>query len=102
MAEVVRQVAERYRFGQRQVGLAWYPEGHQVHFGEGDFYEFIYADECVGVEMVTQNTVGAAGVSYEIGAQSPPLPAGTWFVHVHYYTKYWMTIGNVVPKRIEA
>lgn len=98
VAEKVKFLAENY--GIKSLTLDTITEGYQYSAGEGQKVVVVYGNESRGVEMVSQNSLGAAGVCHDIGARTPPLPAGAWLIVISYYTKYWMTVSNVVPKRL--
>jgi hypothetical protein len=101
VAEVVRDLGEDYRLMGKNVTVCTVEEGYQRTMGEGERIEILFGERRMGGEMVHSDTVGATGVHYDIGAKTPPMPAGTWFVLVYYYSRYWMQIANVVPKQIE-
>ena len=99
VAEKVRELAEDYHI--RSATLLTYPEGYKIYAGEGDRFVVFLGEEMQSVEMVHSSTVGAAGLCYDIGSTATP-PAGVWIIRIHYYTKYWMDIVNIVHKELEA
>lgn len=64
------------------------------YVAEGEQVTAIRGGQSTSVEMVSQDTVGARGVSYQIGAEIQPRP-GDWLICTQYFMgKYYMTIRN--------
>jgi hypothetical protein len=75
------------------------PEGYKTYHGEGEEYTYYYDGQVMTLQMVSESTIGASGVRYEIGAQSPPLPAGTlvfrtWYAGVNGYQLTVHVVGD--------
>ena len=66
--------------------------------GEGESYFGFWEDgREASFEVVSQNTIGASGLSYSINSQFS-MPNGTYLVRVSYYTRYWMDIYKIQNK----
>lgn len=97
VAKKVKELAEDYSI--KSATLLTYPERWKMHAGEGERFVVFLGEEMQSVEMVHSNTVGAAGLCYDIGSTAVP-PAGAWIIRIHYYTRYWMDIVNIVHKEL--
>ena len=92
VARQVRKLAEEYNIKSAEVCTVS-PE-YKFYAGEGDRFVTILGERSKSVEMAASHTGGAYGNS-KIGAQWTA-PIGSWTIKIHYYTKYWMDIINVV------
>lgn len=75
--------------------------GWKYYPGEEEL-EVIYKGEARQVEMAGEHNLGAYGISYARGAETPALPAGTTIVVVGYYAGYHMTVYNVGDPALTA
>lgn len=91
VASEIRRIASDYRIATVSVYTKM-PASYYV--AEGEQVTAIRGGQSTSVEMVSQDTVGARGVSYQIGAEIQPRP-GDWLICTQYFMgKYYMTIRN--------
>lgn len=101
VATRIAAIAEDYRIAGNQVRFNAQAEGYRVYAGEGDRIEIIVGEKSAAAEMVSENTLGAAGLCHGIGNETTP-PVGSFVVTVSYYGGYFMTIDNIQPVAIAA
>lgn len=99
VSERVKALADGY--GIKSASVVVYPYGWKVYAAEGDRFELIMGEQSASIEMVSERTLGAAGLSHDIGATGIP-PVGAWIIRIHYYTKYWMEIINIADSQLET
>lgn len=72
-----------------------------LYLSEGSRFVVIYNGEVSSVATVSADTMGASGVSYDVG-KTAPLPVGAVIVEVSYYARYWMTVTTVTDPALAA
>lgn len=97
VAREVKKQAEQ--FSIKSVTLHTLTEGYKVIAGEGERYTMIRGKKSWSIEMVASHTMGAANLCHDIGGEVVP-PVGTWVIRIFYYNKFWMDVGNIVPRQI--
>lgn len=68
--------------------------GYKQYHSEGSKYTYIHGKNTMRVDMVSESTIGASNVHYEIGAEVA-LPVGTTVIEVWYYQTFGMAVTNV-------
>lgn len=99
VSERIAAIAESYRISSMRFNRE--SEGFYYIAGEGERIEAVYGKNRKAVEMVSENSLGASGVNHSIGARLD-LPVGSFLIVVSYYTRYFMSVYNIVPAAIAA
>lgn len=94
----IREIAADY--GIKSITFQTRQQNKPFVVGEGCRY-FGIADDGreASFEVVSANTVGAAGLSHAINSQFH-MPAGSWLIDVSYYCGYYMTAYRIVPEAL--
>lgn len=91
IAAKVKELGERFNLKS----FSYYQSSAlKVYHAEGSKYFYFYDGKELSVEMVSENTVGASGVRYEIGAEVL-LPVGAVVIEVWYLGGFGMSISSV-------
>lgn len=91
VATAIKRIASDYRIATVSVYTET-PGSYSVM--EGERVTAIRGGQSTSVEMVTQDTIGARGVSYQIGSKVETRP-GDWLISVQYFMgKYYMDVRN--------
>lgn len=65
------------------------------------YYGFGPDNREASFETVAQHNVGSANVSYRIGQQFQ-MPDNSHLIEIYYYSRYYMSVYKIEPKRITA
>ncbi len=91
VATAIKHIASDYRIATVSVYTET-PGAYSVM--EGERVTAIRGGQSTSVEMVTQDTIGARGVSYQIGSKIETRP-GDWLICTQYFLgKYYMDVRN--------
>lgn len=94
VVEAIQEVAARYS-GIKSFTLIEVKEGAMAFFaGEGESIIRLNGFDRLAIEMVSDSTVGAAGVSGQIGRSFAP-KAGETVLVVSYYSGYYLTVYRI-------
>lgn len=98
VASKIQAIGEDY--GIKSFSLQVVDETKKFYVGEGERYTGIAADgKEASFEVVSENNIGAAGLSHRIGSQFG-MPAGSYLINVWYYSGYGMTVYQISPKMV--
>lgn len=97
LVEAIQEVAARYP-NIKSFSLTEVHEGSRAFFGgEGDAIIRLNGFDRLSIEMVSDSTVGAAGVSHQIGRSFAP-KAGEYVLVVSYYGRYFLDVYRITEQ----
>ena len=101
VADQIRQIAKRNHVASATI-IDVAPDKTFV-VGEGEFYSAMHPDgRNASFQVVSENTLGASGVSHAINSEFQ-LPAGTTLVVVGYLGGYYMSVYRItagLPEKV--
>jgi hypothetical protein len=74
VAEHIKAIGDDY--GIKSFYFNSVAAGHSIYHAEGGKYTYIYGNDTLRMEMVSENSLGASGMRHEIGARVS-IPSGT-------------------------
>lgn len=84
----------------KSFALVLKPHGFAYTAGEGEQITVVYGDTTAPtVEMVSEHSIGAAGVDHGIGATAM-FPIGSFVIVVGYYAGFHMTVYNITENAL--
>lgn len=96
VADRIKEIADD--FDVKSVAEYTVSSDFKFYVGEGDrFYGLVADGREASFEVVANHNLGAANVSHKIGSKFS-MPAGTFLIRVHYYTRYWMDVYRIEEK----
>ena len=91
--EVIKKAADGHRISTINYRISRPTE--MFYVSEGHEYVGIKSDGTVAsFEVVSSNTIGAAGLSHAIGSTFQ-MPVGSYLIEIGYYGQYWMDVTHI-------
>lgn len=96
----IKRIEEDYRI--KSFNLEDVNENKAFFVAEGDKYIGIGPNgQEAAFEVVSQNNIGATGLSHKIGEQFK-MPPGSYLLNIWYYDRYYLTIYRIGQKQLQA